>query len=270
MSGAFSDQVVLITGASSGIGAELARQFSVDGARVALAARDAEQLAVVAEQCRALGSEALVVVTDVSLEASCEAMVQRTVAHYGRLDVLVNNAGMSMSARLEDITDLSIFERLLRVNLLGSVWCTAYALPYLKASRGRIVAVSSLAGLTGVPKRTAYAASKFGMAGFFDSLRIELAESGVSVTMIYPGFVRSDINRRALAADGTPFGERAHLRAPREAMETAECARQILRAVSRRDRELIMTLKGKLGRVLKWLTPGLVDRMARNATASRQ
>jgi NAD(P)-dependent dehydrogenase (short-subunit alcohol dehydrogenase family) len=270
MRGAFDGQVVLITGASSGIGAELARQFAAAGARVALAARDAEALARVAEECRTHGGDALVVPTDVTIEAQCQAMVDRTVVHFGRLDILVNNAGMSMSARFDEISDLSVFERLLRLNVLGSVWSTAFALPHLKQSRGRIVAIASLAGLTGVPKRTAYCASKHAMAGFFDALRIELRDSGVSVTVVYPGFVRSDINRRALAADGAPFGDRASLRQPREAMDTAECARQVLRATAARDRDLIMTLTGKLGRILKWLTPSLVDRLAFNATAARQ
>ncbi|MFN8717663.1 MAG: SDR family oxidoreductase [Gemmatimonadaceae bacterium] len=270
MSGAFGGQVVLITGASSGIGAELARQCAAAGARVALAARDADALARVAEECRTHGGEALVVPTDVTVEAQCRAMVDRTVAHFGRLDMLVNNAGMSMSARFDEISDLSIFERLLRLNVLGSIWSTAFALPHLKQTRGRIVAISSLAGLTGVPKRSAYCASKHAMAGFVDALRVELRDSGVSVTVVYPGFVRSEINRRALAADGTPFGERAYLRQPREAMETAACARQILRAAAGRKRDLIMTVQGKVGRILKWLTPGLVDRLAFNATASRQ
>lgn len=270
MSGAFDGQVVLVTGASSGIGAELARQFAAAGARVALAARDADALTQVAAECRAQGREALVVPTDITEEAACRAMVERTVAHFGRLDVLVNNAGMSMSARFDELQDLSVFERLWRVNVLGSVWSTAFALPHLKSSRGRIVAVSSLAGLTGVPKRSAYSASKHAMAGFFDALRIELRDHGVSVTVVYPGFVRSDINRRALSADGTPFGERAYLRQPRETMETAECARQILRATAARHRDLVMTLAGKMGRILKWLTPGFVDRLAYNATATRQ
>ena len=158
----------------------------------------------------------------------------------------------------------------MRVNYLGSVWCTAYALPHLKTSRGRIVAISSLTGLTGVPKRTAYAATKHAMAGFFDSLRIELASTGVSVTVIYPGFVFSEINRRALSPNGKPFADRAYTRKVGETMETAECVRQILRATERRDRDLVMTFRGKIGRVLKLLSPSLVDRIARRVIDSRQ
>lgn len=270
MSHRFAGQVILLTGASSGIGAELARQFAADGARLALAARDAERLESVAAECRALGADALVVPGDVAIETSCASMVERTVAHYGCLDMLVNNAGLGSSGLFSDISDLSIFDTLMRVNYLGSVWCTAYALPHLKRSNGRLVAIASLTGLTGVPKRTAYAATKHAMAGFFDSLRIELEGSGVSVTVIYPGFVFSEINQRALSPDGTPFGERGFVRRKGETMETDECGRLILAAVAKRDRELIMTWRGKIGRLLKLVSPSLVDRIARRAIESRQ
>lgn len=261
---------MLITGASSGIGAELARQFADAGARVALAARDGERLASVAQECKSRGAEALVVVGDVTIEADCKNIVARTVADFGRLDILINNAGLGSSAAFERVTDLGIFEKLMRVNYLGSVWCTAHALPELRKTSGRIVAISSLAGLTGVPKRSAYAATKHAVAGFFDSLRIELEGSGVSVTVIYPGFVVSEINQRALSADGTPYGERSTKRRAGETMATDECCRLILRAIRRRDRDLVMTWRGKIGRLLKLVSPRLVDRIARRTIASGQ
>lgn len=266
----FRDQVVLITGASSGIGAELALQLADVGARLALAARDTTRLTQVAVACRARGGTAIIVPADVTSEADCKAMVDETVRAFGRLDMLVNNAGTSMSGLFTDITDLSIFERIMRLNYLGSVWCTAAAMPHLLASRGRLVAVSSLTGLTGVPKRTAYAASKHAMAGFFDSLRIELVNSGVSVTVAYPGFVMSEINKHALSPDGTPFGDRAYVRKPQETMATDECGRLILRAAARRDRDIVMTWRGKIGRMLKLLSPAFVDTLARRAIESRQ
>ena len=270
MASAFARNVVLITGASSGIGAELARQFATAGARLALSARSGERLEQVAGECRARGAEAFVVVGDVGVEADCQRIVEATVAHFGQLDTLVNNAGLGASGPFEAVTDLSVFERVMKVNYLGSVWCTAYALPHLKRTRGRIVAISSLTGLTGVPKRAAYAATKHAMAGFFDSLRIELANTGVSVTVIYPGFVFSEINQHALSPDGTPFGEQAYRRKPGETMETDECCRQILRATAARDRDLVMTWRGKIGRILKLISPALVDRIARRVIASRQ
>ncbi len=270
MNASYRGRVVLVTGASSGIGAELARQFAAAGARVALAARDTERLEHVAAECRATGADAFVTRADVSVESDCRDMIERTVAHFGTLDILVNNAGLGSSGRFDEITDLSIFETLMRVNYLGSVWSTAYALPHLKRSRGQVVAISSLTGLAGVPKRTAYGATKHAMAGFFDSLRIELAGSGVSVTVVYPGFVFSEINRRALAGDGRPFGDRGYVRRKGETMETDECCRRILEAVASRDRELIMTWRGRVGRILKLISPRLVDGLARRAIDSRQ
>lgn len=267
---AFAGNVVLITGASSGIGAELARQCAAAGARVALAARGAERLARVADECRRLGGDAFVVAGDVGIEAECGRIVEATVAHYGRLDTLVNNAGLGASGRFADVTDLSVFDTLMRVNYLGSVWCTAHALPHLTRTGGRIVAISSLTGLTGVPKRTAYAATKHAVAGFFDSLRIELMDTGVTVTVIYPGFVVSEINRHALGPDGRPFGERAGQRTPAKTMPTDECCRLIMRAMAGRDRDLVMTWRGKIGRLLKLVSPALVDAMARRVIASRQ
>ena len=266
----FRDRVILVTGASSGIGAELARQFAAAGARVALAARDGQRLEQVAAECRALGGHAAVVPGDVGVEADCRSIVERTVAHFGRLDILVNNAGLGASGRFEDITDLTVFDTLMRVNYLGSVWCTAHALPHLKASRGQIVAISSLTGLAGVPKRTAYAATKHAMAGFFDSLRIELEGTGVDVTVVYPGFVFSEINQRALAPDGSVFGDRGYVRKAGETMPTETCGRLILRATARRDRDLVMTWRGKLGRILKLISPRLVDRIAKQAIETRQ
>ncbi len=266
----FAGQVVIVTGASSGIGAELARQFAASGARLVLAARDVARLEAMAAECRSLGAQALVVETDVSQEAACKTLMERAVAHFGTIDILVNNAGLGSSGQFDEITDLTIFDTLMRVNYLGSVWCTAYALPHLKQSKGRIVGISSLTGLTGVPKRTAYAATKHAMAGFFDSLRIELLQSGVTVTMIYPGFVFSEINRRALSPDGTPFGDRAYKRTSVETMETDECCRQILATVARRDRELVLTWRGKIGRILKLIAPSLVDGIARRAIQQRQ
>ena len=268
--GAFTDRVVLITGASRGIGAELARQFATAGARVALTSRDGVRLAHVAGECRQRGAEVLVVTGDVGVESDCQRVIEATVAHFGRLDVLVNNAGLGASGPFADVSDMTIFEQLMRVNYLGSVWCTAHALPHLRQAHGRIVAISSLAGLTGVPKRTAYAATKHAVAGFFDSLRIELAGSGVSVTVIYPGFVLSEINTHALAPDGRPFGERAYTRTRHESMATDECCRQILHATTRRDRDLVMTWRGKVGRLLKLISPTLVDRLARRTIQQRQ
>ncbi len=270
MKGAFASKVVLVTGASSGIGAELARQFAAAGARVALVARDVDRLSEVASECRAAGGEAFVVRADLTQEPECRDMVQRTVAHYGTLDILVNNAGVRFHGRVDEISDLSIFETVMRVNFHASVWCTAYALPYLKKSRGQIVVISSLQGLVGVPNRSAYAASKHALTGFFDSLRVELQEFGVSVTSIHPSFVYSEQHSRVLSPDGTPMGDRAYKRPASDAMSAKECVRLTLRATARRDRMVLMTWKGKVGRFLKLLWPEMIDRMAKAATEKKQ
>lgn len=257
--------VTIITGASEGIGAELARQLATRygaGLCLVLAARKRDALEAVAEICRAKGCQVLVVPTDVSIEAQCRQLVQATADAFGRIDTLVNNAGISAQALLQEVKaeDLHWYEDLMRVNLWGSVWCTHAALPYLKETQGRIVAVSSLAGLIGVPGRTAYSASKFAMTGFFEALRAELKPAGVSVTTAYPGVVLTDIRAHGLNAKGQIAGS-SGLRED-NAMTVSECAYLIASGIQKRQREVVMTPQGKLGRFLKLLLPGVVERMA--------
>lgn len=264
----FRGRVALVTGASEGIGRAVALGLAQAGARLVLAARSAGRLADLAGRCRAAGAEAIVVPTDVTDRAQCEALVRATLGHFGQLDMLVANAGATMWSRLDELQDVDVLERLMRVNYLGAAWVTFYALPALKASRGRIVAVSSLAGLAGVPTRTGYAASKHAMFGFFDSLRIELAGSGVSVTVVAPDFVVSEIHRRAAGPDGRPLGETP--RQESSIMSADECARIILRAAARRERLALTSARGHLLRWLRLLAPGLVDRMAARAIRERR
>lgn len=256
----FADRVIVITGASDGIGAELARQLGPERPCLVLAARSVERLEGVAAQCRAHGAQALAVATDVTDEAQNRALIDRAVGAFGRLDVLVNNAGVSMHAWFEDTTDFSAYERLLRVNFLSCVTLTRFALPHLKRTRGLIVGVSSMAGKTGVPARTAYCASKFALGGFFEALRIELAGSGVDVTMIFPGVVATGIRRHGLNASGTIAGVSGL--SEQNAMPVEECARQMIGAMRARRRELVMTGRGRIGMWLKLLAPNVVDRMA--------
>jgi NAD(P)-dependent dehydrogenase (short-subunit alcohol dehydrogenase family) len=274
--GKFKDKVVLVTGASSGIGAELSRQFAAASARVVLAARDVAKLEHVAEECRALGSRnrdrdsnVLVVPLDVTVESSCRDAMERAVAHFGKLDILVNNAGLRFHGRFDEVTDLSAYDHIMRVNYLGAVMCTSYALPHLKRARGQIVAIASLQSWTGVPTRSAYCASKHAMMGFFDSIRVELEDDGVSVTVIYPSFVYSDDNARVIAADGKAVGDRAVKRMPGDAMSAEECARLTLDAVAGRKRHVLMTWRAKVGRLLKFVSPALVDRLAKNAVVKK-
>ena len=256
---------IVITGASDGIGAEMARQLAQShgaGVGLVLAARNESLLNEVAGQCAAHGAQTLVVKTDVSVEAQCRLLVAAAASRFGGLDALINNAGMSAHALLEEVTaaDLRWYEDLMRVNLWGSVWCTHAALPYLKQSRGSIVAVSSLAGLIGVPGRTAYSATKFAMTGFFEALRAELKTAGVSVTTAYPGVVATQIRHRGFNAAGVPAGS-SGLKED-GAMGVEECARLIIEGMNRREREVVMTARGRLGRWLKLLAPAAVENMA--------
>jgi NAD(P)-dependent dehydrogenase (short-subunit alcohol dehydrogenase family) len=260
---AFTGQVVVVTGASSGIGRALCLEVASQKPRLVLAARDEAALAEVAAACRERGAEALVVPTDVASADDCRRLVERTIAAFGGIDTLILNAGFTMWARFDEVTDLDLYERLMRVNYLGCVHPTHHALPHLKRSRGRIVVVASVAGLTGVPTRTGYAASKHAVIGFFDSLRIELQDDGVSVTIVAPDFVLSEIHRRAIGADGQPLGK-SPLRESR-ILSAEECARLILRAAERRERLRITSLRGRLGRWVRLVAPGLIDGIARRA-----
>lgn len=257
------DRVVVITGASKGIGAELARQLAARGARLVLGARDLDALERVATDCRARGAPTIVVKCDVAEERDCQALVAGATLAWDRLDVLVNNAGATMWARFEDIAEMSILERIMRVNYMGSVYCTRHALPWLRKSRGVLVGVASLAGKTGVPTRTGYAASKHAMTGFFDSLRIELADSGVAVTMVHPGFVATGIRENATGPDGQAIGVSPVREG--EVMSVEDCAARIVQAIERREREVVMTARGKIGLWLKLVAPGWVDRIAARA-----
>lgn len=259
----FKDKVVVITGASSGIGRELAYQLAEQGAWLSLAARNEERLSAVAGECQVRGGRAIAIVTDVGEQAQCSELIQRTVDQYDRIDMLVNNAGITMWANFEDVRDIGFYEQIMRVNYLGSVYCTYYALPFLKKTKGQIIGISSLAGRNGIPKRSGYAASKHAMVGFFDTLRIEIAEYGVSVTMIYPDFVATETRKRALGADGKPIGKSPVRES--EVMPAEKCAQLIIQAAAARKRELIMTWRGKVGLWIKLIAPGVVDRVAQKA-----
>ncbi|MDQ1257483.1 MAG: family oxidoreductase [Candidatus Hydrogenedentes bacterium] len=264
----FTDRVVVVTGASEGIGRALCLALAPQRPKLVLAARNEERLRTLADEVKALGAEALVTPADVTDEAACRSIVERAVDAFGAIDVLVNNAGGTMWTPFDEIQDLSMFERLMRLNLLSCVYCTHHALPHLKRSQGRIVGVASVAGLTGVPCRTAYAASKHAMIGFFDSLRIELRDSGVSVTVVAPDFVLSEIHRRALGSDGKPLGKSPM---QEDRIMTAEtCAALMVDAIERRQRMLITSGRGKLAHWLKLFSPGLVDRIAAKAIHDRK
>jgi len=265
MAQTYAGKVVLVTGASAGIGRALALELASERPRLVLAARDRERLDEVAAACRSAGAEATVIVADVGDQAACRALIDGAIAACGTLDALVLNAGISMWARFADLQDLSIFERMMRVNYLGCVYLCAAALPHLLRSRGQIVGIASVAGLTGVPTRTGYAASKHAQVGFLDSLRIELLDTGVDVTVVAPDFVRSEIRERAIGVDGRPLGQSPVQES--KVMSTEECARRIAAAMRRRRRQAILSARGRFGRWLRLVAPGVIDRIALRAIA---
>lgn len=264
----FQGQNIILTGASAGIGQALAIALAQQGANLVLAARSQSALEATVTACQNVGGGAIAVPTDVTQPAACQQLVETAVQRLGQIDALVNNAGISMLARFDEVTDLTIFEQVMRVNYLGAVYCTHYALPYLKASRGLLVAISSLSGKTGVPTRSGYVASKHAMQGFFDTLRIELRGTGVDVLVVSPGFVATAIRERALGKDGQPLGQSPRDES-RDTMAVDDCVRQIVKAMERRKREQIMTFRGRLGPWLKLVAPGFVDRLAIHAARTR-
>jgi NAD(P)-dependent dehydrogenase (short-subunit alcohol dehydrogenase family) len=263
----FTGKTIVITGASSGIGRGLAIALAHQGANLALGARNREALAETARLCEDSGGKAIAIPTDVTDASACQQLIQRAAETFGQIDSLVNNAGASFVSRFDEVTDLSIFEKIMQVNYLGAVYCTHAALPHLKQSQGLLVAISSLSGKTGVPLRSGYVASKHAMQGFFDTLRIELQGTGVDVLVVSPGFVATDIRQRAFKGDGLAWGQ-SHRDESQHTMPLDKCIELIVAGMSGRRREVVMTTKGKLITLAKFVAPTLLDRMARRASTA--
>jgi short-subunit dehydrogenase len=257
------NKVVIITGASSGIGRALAKEFAGKGAKLSLGARRTELLEELKSELPQ--TEILISKTDVSEEADCRNLIEETVRHFGQIDVLINNAGISMRALFEDL-DLKVIRQLMDVNFYGTVYCSKYALPYLLKSKGSLIGVISIAGYVGLPGRTGYSASKFAIRGFLDTLRIENLKKGLHVLVAAPGFTASEVRKVALSNDGTQQGETP--RDESKMMTAEECAGHIVKAVEKRKRELILTFtEGKLTVFLGKFFPSLLDKLTYNHMA---
>jgi short-subunit dehydrogenase len=264
----FSGRSILITGASEGIGRALALELAKGGARLTLVARNEARLKELAAEVEQLGSQAQVVIADVTQAEAAPRMVAAAIGAFGALDILVLNAGGTMWAAFDALKDpVAASRELMELNFFACVRITEAALPHIKRAKGLIVPVASVAGFTGVPTRTLYAASKHALVGFFESLRVELRGSGVDITLIAPDFVVTEIHARAMGADGRPIG---HGKLdPRKVMTAEACAKRIAKAMKKRQRLLITSARGRSGRWLKLLAPGLVDRIAARAVARR-
>lgn len=258
------NKVVIITGASSGIGMACAWAFAKRGARVVLAARDTEKLVTLAQKLSDKGYESFALTTDVSVEEDCKQLIAKTINRYGRIDVMINNAGVSMRALFEEL-DLSVLKKLMDVNFWGAVYCTKYALPHLLQTKGSVLGISSIAGKKGLPCRTGYSASKFALEGFLETLRIENLKKGLHILVVCPGFTASNIRNTALIKDGTAQGE-----SPREEakmMQPDAVAEAIVDAVINRRRDLVLTFQGKLTVWLNKWFPAWTDQLVYNHMA---
>ncbi len=251
------NKVVVITGASSGIGRALAKEFASKGARLALGARRTELLDEL--QSELTRTEILICKTDVSIEDDCRMLIEKTVERFGQIDILINNAGISMRALFEDV-DLKVIRQLMDVNFFGTLYCSKYALPYLLKTKGSLVGVISIAGFVGLPGRTGYSASKFAIRGFLDTVRIENLKKGLHVLVAAPGFTASEVRKVALTTDGSQQGETP--RDESQMMSAEECALHIVHAIKKRKRELILTFtEGKLTVFLGKFLPSLLDKL---------
>jgi NAD(P)-dependent dehydrogenase (short-subunit alcohol dehydrogenase family) len=225
------DKVILITGGSTGIGRATALMLGAEGCKVVVAARNRDALEEVAREVGALGGEGLAIPTDVVVPQDCQRAVETTVARFGRLDVLVCSAGVSMRIDFAQ-TDLAAMEQVVRVNLLGTLYATSFAVPHVKRSRGSLVAVSSLSGLRGVPSYSVYGATKYAVRGLYDSMRMELRRDGVHVGVLAPGFIDTPLRQSVLGPEGKPWPEAPVL--PFRKWPVEPCARALVRLIRRR------------------------------------
>ncbi len=251
-------KVVVITGASSGIGKALAEKYASEGWNLVLAARREDRLKELEEK---LGnSGVLTVKTDVTVESDCRQLIEKGISRFGRIDVLINNAGISMRALFHK-TDLNVLRQVMDVNYWGTVYCTSYALSHLLETKGSLVGVISIGGYIGLPGRSGYSAAKFAVRGFLQTIRTENLKNGLHVLIAAPGFTASEIRKNALVSNGLPQGNTP--RNENKMMSAEECATHIFTAIQNRKRELVLTfLEGKLTVFLAKFFPSFIDKMS--------
>ncbi len=259
------DKVTIITGSSSGIGLAMAREFASRGAIVVMAARSIDKLQTIEKELSSKGYQVMSVATDVTKELDCQNLMKLVSDKYQRIDILINNAGISMRALFND-TELSVIKSLMDVNFWGTIYCTKYALPWLLKVKGSVVGIISIAGHVGLPARTGYSASKFAVRGFLDALRVENLKTGLHVLVVAPGFTASNIRNVALLADGSVQGDSP--RDEKKMMSASTCACHVANGVERHKRQLILTfIEGKLNVFLSKWFPSFMEKMAYNHMA---
>lgn len=258
------DKVVIITGGSSGIGKALAEVFGSNGSKILITGRKQEALDNAVKELSEKGIEIAGFKSDVSKEEDNEAMANKVIELYGGIDILINNAGISMRALFQDL-DLEVIKRVMDINFYGAIYATKYCLPSIMERKGSVVGISSIAGYRGLPARAGYSASKFALQGFLEVLRTEMLKTGVHVLTACPGFTSSNIRKAALTQDGTAQGD-----SPRDEskeMSAEECARYIYKATKKRKKFLTLTMQGKVVVFLNKWAPGFMDKIVYNTMA---
>jgi short-subunit dehydrogenase len=259
MSSYFKDKVVVVTGGTDGIGRALVERLINEGAKISTCGRNHDKLYHLQTEFPSAALHTMV--TDVSSENDCRRFIELTIKVFGGIDVLINNAGISMRAELTEAS-VEVIKKVMDINFFGSVYCTKHALPALIERKGTIVGVSSIAGYRGLPGRSGYSASKHALQGWMEAIRTELLDSGVNVMWVCPGFTTSNIRNAALNKEGDAQGE-----SPMDEgkmMSAEECAKRILSAIEKRKRTVIMTFQGKQTVFLNRFFPGLADKFVRN------
>jgi short-subunit dehydrogenase len=254
----FKNKVAIVTGASSGIGKAIAMDLAVRGAIVIMASRNEKKLNALTKEIQSSGGHAIPYITDVTREEDCRLLIEGTVKTYGRIDILINNAGISMRANFNEVR-LEVLKKVMDTNFWGSVYCTRYALPHIIEQKGSIVGISSICGITPLPGRTGYSASKHAMDGFFESLRLENIDKELHVMLVHPGFTTSNIRNVAYNKDGNPQVETP---LDEEKLMSAEnVATEVARGIEQKKRDIILSREGKL---ITWIyrqMPSLAERL---------
>ncbi len=259
------NKVVIITGASSGIGKACAMEFAKAGCKIVITGRNTKKLSEAATEIKSKhNADVLEVASDVSREDDCRKIISETMNRFGRIDILINNAGISMRALFNE-TDLSVIKQLMDINFWGTVYCTKFALPEILKNKGSVVGISSVAGYLGLPGRTGYSASKFAMHGFLGALRVENRKNNLHVMICCPGYTESNIRKTALNSSGkaqgdTPLDEQ-------KLMSAETVAQHIVNGIKSRKRTIVLTAQGKISVLLGKFFPRWVDKMAYNTIA---
>ena len=261
------DKVIIITGGSSGIGKALAHQFGKRGSKIIITGRKKEELDLALDELSKSGIDCMGHQGDVSKDDENKKLVEETLKKFGKIDVLINNAGISMRALFQE-TDLEVIRKVMEINFFGAVSATHYTLPHIINSKGSVIGISSIAGYRGLPGRSGYSASKFALNGFLEALRTELLKTGVHVLTACPGFTASNIRKRSLTKDGTAQGDSP--RAEEKMMTAEECALHIYNATLKRKKTLVLTGQGKLTVFLNKWAAGMMDKIVYNTMAKEE